>query len=162
VCLKISTSKGILCHLNPLNTELNPICYLLALLAHHFLHVSRIRVNCNTGESHFLPPCELDFLRSGRKILIEAMFCVQMKNESRSEIFAVQRLCSTNVKWCCQSVLLKLQKNYTFSKFCIKVQFLPHRGHSPCPLWTHQVLPLRTQMLFTRRTIRNTSTLCVS
>jgi len=32
---------------NPLTAELNPICYLLALLgAHHFLHVSRIRVNC--------------------------------------------------------------------------------------------------------------------
>ena len=30
---------------NPLKAELNPICYLLALLAHHFLHVSRIRVN---------------------------------------------------------------------------------------------------------------------
>jgi len=31
--------------LNTLNPELNPICYLLALLgAHHFLHVSRIRV----------------------------------------------------------------------------------------------------------------------
>ena len=30
---------------NPLNAELNPICYLLALLgAHHFLHVSRIRI----------------------------------------------------------------------------------------------------------------------
>jgi len=30
---------------NPLNPELNPICYLLALLgAHNFLHVSRIRV----------------------------------------------------------------------------------------------------------------------
>ena len=30
---------------NPWNPELNPICYLLALLgAHHFLHVSRIRV----------------------------------------------------------------------------------------------------------------------
>jgi hypothetical protein len=29
---------------NPLNPELNPICYLLALLAHDFLHVSRIRV----------------------------------------------------------------------------------------------------------------------
>ena len=29
-----------------LNTELNPICHLLALLgAHHILHVSRIRVN---------------------------------------------------------------------------------------------------------------------
>jgi len=30
---------------NPLNPELNSICCLLALLAHHFLHVSRIRVN---------------------------------------------------------------------------------------------------------------------
>jgi len=29
---------------NPLNPELKPICYLLALLAHHFLHVSRIMV----------------------------------------------------------------------------------------------------------------------
>jgi hypothetical protein len=28
---------------NPLNAELNPICHLLALLAHHILHVSRIR-----------------------------------------------------------------------------------------------------------------------
>jgi len=35
--------------LNPLNTGLNPICYLLALLgAHHFLHVSRIRVKSLT------------------------------------------------------------------------------------------------------------------
>jgi len=31
--------------INTLNTELNPICHLLALLgAHHILHVSRIRV----------------------------------------------------------------------------------------------------------------------
>jgi len=39
-----------LCHgrcfiFKPLNTELNPICHLLALLgAHHILHISRIRV----------------------------------------------------------------------------------------------------------------------
>ena len=34
---------------NPLNPELNPICYLLALLGtHHFLHVSRIRVKSLT------------------------------------------------------------------------------------------------------------------
>ena len=34
---------------NPVNPELNPICYLLALLgAHHFLHVSRIRVKLST------------------------------------------------------------------------------------------------------------------
>ena len=35
--------------INPLNSELIPICYLLALLgAHHFLHVSRIRVKLLT------------------------------------------------------------------------------------------------------------------
>jgi hypothetical protein len=34
--------------INTLNPELNPICYLLALLAHHFLHVSRIRVKSLT------------------------------------------------------------------------------------------------------------------
>jgi len=34
--------------INPLNAELNPICYLLALLAHHFLHLSRIRVKSLT------------------------------------------------------------------------------------------------------------------
>ena len=34
---------------NTLNAELNPICYLLALLgAYHFLHVSRIRVKLLT------------------------------------------------------------------------------------------------------------------
>jgi len=36
-------------YINPLNPELNPICYLLALLgAHHFLRVSRIRVKSLT------------------------------------------------------------------------------------------------------------------
>ena len=35
--------------INPLNAELNPICYLLALLGtHHFVHVSRIRVKSLT------------------------------------------------------------------------------------------------------------------
>ena len=35
--------------INPLKPELNPICFLLALLgAHHFLHVSRIRVKSLT------------------------------------------------------------------------------------------------------------------
>ena len=36
-------------YINPLNAELDPICYLLALLGpHHFLHVSRIRVKLLT------------------------------------------------------------------------------------------------------------------
>ena len=46
------TGRGYFIHLfgvNPLNAELNPICCLLALLgAHHFLHVSRIRVKSLT------------------------------------------------------------------------------------------------------------------
>ena len=33
---------------NPFNPELNPICYLLALLSQHFLHVNRIRVKSLT------------------------------------------------------------------------------------------------------------------
>jgi hypothetical protein len=42
----IPRKKG---QLNPLNAELNPICYLLALLGtHHFLYVSRIRVKLLT------------------------------------------------------------------------------------------------------------------
>ena len=41
--------KEIETYINPLKPELNPICYLLALLgAHHFLHVSRIRVELLT------------------------------------------------------------------------------------------------------------------
>jgi len=34
--------------INPLTPELNPICYLLALLAHHFFDVSRIMVKSLT------------------------------------------------------------------------------------------------------------------
>jgi hypothetical protein len=33
-----------ICSINPLNAELNPICHLLALLAHPILHISGIRV----------------------------------------------------------------------------------------------------------------------
>ena len=43
------TLTGIMEMFNPLKPELNPICYLLALLgSRHFLHVSRIRVKLLT------------------------------------------------------------------------------------------------------------------
>ena len=46
---RICTGDGCCKHINPLKPELNPICYLLALLgAHHFLHVSKIRVKSLT------------------------------------------------------------------------------------------------------------------
>jgi hypothetical protein len=52
LCLDL-LSSGVNCkmlaQINPLNAELHPICCLLALLgAHHFLHVSRIRVKLLT------------------------------------------------------------------------------------------------------------------
>jgi hypothetical protein len=43
-CLKNSFKIYIKIDINPLNAELNPLCHLLALLAHHILHVSRIGV----------------------------------------------------------------------------------------------------------------------
>jgi len=40
---------------NPLNTELNPICHLLEFLgAHHILHVNRIRFNIWGGSVHII------------------------------------------------------------------------------------------------------------
>ena len=41
-------------YINPLNAELNPICHLLALLAHHILHISRTAVNSAGGK---MPEC---------------------------------------------------------------------------------------------------------
>jgi len=47
--LNVTLQYPMACLVNPLKPELNPICYLLALLgAHHFLHVSRIRVKSLT------------------------------------------------------------------------------------------------------------------
>jgi len=48
-CSNTGESERFELFFNPLKPELNPICYLLALLgAHHFLHVSRIRVKLLT------------------------------------------------------------------------------------------------------------------
>ena len=49
MCLRQPPTLQYEVRINPLKPELNPICYLLALLgAHHFLHVSRIRVKSLT------------------------------------------------------------------------------------------------------------------
>ena len=45
IYMKITVTRR---NINPLRPELNSICYLLALLAHHFLPVSRIRVKSLT------------------------------------------------------------------------------------------------------------------
>ena len=42
---------------NALNAELNPICHLLALLAHHIFHVSGLRVNDNSASGNRVVPC---------------------------------------------------------------------------------------------------------
>ena len=88
----------------PLNAELNPICCLLALLgAHHFLHVSRIRVK---RLIHFLLifpvhrtkiykilakfqllrtfPCSVFFFHSALSFDISLLFVVHLKTFSLS------------------------------------------------------------------------------
>ena len=52
--------------INPLKPELNHICYLLALLgAHHFLHVSRIRVKLHwSTKFHFFFLAEMKWANS--------------------------------------------------------------------------------------------------
>jgi len=52
----IRSSDCYKCVINPLNAELNPLCYLLALLGAHFIfHVSRIKVNGDF--QNVLPVC---------------------------------------------------------------------------------------------------------
>jgi hypothetical protein len=48
MCGRVKCTKCCIFFLfNPLNTKLNSICHLLALLgAHHILHISRLRLNC--------------------------------------------------------------------------------------------------------------------
>jgi len=47
--IRIVNMQKVIYIINPLNAELNPICYLLALLgAYLILHVSRIRVKFST------------------------------------------------------------------------------------------------------------------
>jgi len=52
--------------LNPLNAELNPTCHLLALLAHHILHVSGVRVNHSSRLfspfNFHIPVCQVNLL----------------------------------------------------------------------------------------------------
>ena len=59
---------------NPLNTKLNPICHMLALLGvHHILHVSRLRVNIFVG-SLMSAACIL--LRNCKVITNNEIICV--------------------------------------------------------------------------------------
>jgi len=64
-------SLVVLSAVSPLNPEINPICYLLALLgAHHFLHVGSIRVKLLTYRllmSYIYGAPILDVSRSQRR-----------------------------------------------------------------------------------------------
>ena len=63
--------------INPLNTELNPMCQLLALLgAHHILYVSRIRVKRRVN-----PICQLLALLGAHHILYVSRIRVKATSE---------------------------------------------------------------------------------
>jgi len=65
---------GVFNNFNPLNAELNPICYLLALWAHHFLHVSRIRVKSLTLRLLMSYIYDISSLRFN-----QLLYCVSLK-----------------------------------------------------------------------------------
>jgi transposase len=62
--------------INPLSPELNPICYLLELLAHDFLHVTRIRVKSLTLRllMSYIYIYDISHLRVNRSHLFSSMF----------------------------------------------------------------------------------------
>jgi len=70
--------------INPLNTQLNPICHLLALLgAHSILHVSRIRVDSfpkntigNETRSILMENCTLLQVQGGGKFMMAYIFMI--------------------------------------------------------------------------------------
>ena len=66
------------CRFNPFNPELNPICCLLALLAHHFLHVSRIRVKSLTLKLLMSYIYDISSLRVN-----QLLYCVSLKIYSK-------------------------------------------------------------------------------
>ena len=54
---------------NPLNSELDLICHLLALFgAHHIFHVSGLGVNTFSGVKHNFIGCTLRLVSFGKKI----------------------------------------------------------------------------------------------
>jgi hypothetical protein len=58
--------KILLTELNPLNAELNPIRHLLALaVAHHFVHVSRVRVKFITRVTRYKKQAVVLFFKHG-------------------------------------------------------------------------------------------------
>ena len=72
---------------NPLNSELNPICYLLALLgADHFLHVSRIRVKSLTLRLLMLACWDLGFKshRGHGYLSVVSVVCCQVEVSATS------------------------------------------------------------------------------
>jgi hypothetical protein len=62
--------------LNPLNTKLNPIYHLLALLgAHHILHISRIRVKFVYVNACKKTPLQIHFKYLDKEIYCTFMTC---------------------------------------------------------------------------------------
>jgi len=71
--------------INPLNAELNPICYLLALLGvHHILYVSRLGVKI---QNYSVPAHGLCNLICGYQVFIQEILPVKRGPECSSRTF---------------------------------------------------------------------------
>jgi hypothetical protein len=95
--------------INSLNTELNPICHLLALLgAHHILHVSRIRVNPLNAELN--PICHLMALLGAHHILHVSRISVNPLNAELNPICHLMALLGTNHLHHVSSIMVNLSE----------------------------------------------------
>ena len=120
--------------INPLNSELNPICHLLALLgAHHILHVSRIRVkgHYNPLKAELNPICHLLALLGAHHILQVSRIRVKEKKQDRKCTYNTEaRSCSH----CCGGKAISITCSECVSVACPAIPYffsptLCHKRH---------------------------------
>jgi hypothetical protein len=107
--------------INPLNTELNPICHQLALLgAHHILHVSRIRVK----RKHCTYMSRFQVRRSPAAFVVQARSSldktqVMLSTETIKEIAKFDYLITTLTNKPDKNILLGYCCHFLCSYLCI-------------------------------------------
>jgi hypothetical protein len=116
--------------LNSLSPELNPICYSLALLAHYFLQVSRIRFNMSThvqiwNLAEFFVERESFHTDSGIKK--SKHFFVQNFSKITSFVTKCGRT-QNSLLWCIATIVTPTHNNVILCIRCLSYLFLSSTG----------------------------------
>ena len=133
---KITSSQTNMYEFNPLNTELNPIYHLLALLgAHHILHVSRIRVKCWKWLKNGIKAPAMHFLKNmhGAKLLnnrtgnVRTIWYTGAFGSSRSEIFSDAWFQASAAKYMTNALFwVVTQREFVISYRCFGTTYRSH------------------------------------